>query len=241
MSRPHISREERRSIIIKSAKRLIVEQGIISFKFSELSKISFCSNSTIYDYFNSKEDVIVTIFNENLNKLLNFNNLLLENKNLSYKEMLLISSSHELISNDSRSHHNVICNFFAINQFVCDHADPYISSESCRLLKRLRNQTRKMLNSAISSGELSDCSDDALNTFQVKLISTHRGLVALTMNKFKDELEWSIDENLIFNIIASDVESLPWTNKETVSQSKIYKEQLMMKIKNNEVFSSEYH
>ena len=141
MTRAHISREERKSIIIKSAKRLILEQGMISFKFSELSKISACSNSTIYDFFNSKEDVIVAIFNENLKVMIYNNKLLLDNVNMTCKEKLLILSSQELLNRDSRGHHNEICNFFAINHFVCDHADPYISSEACRNLQQLNKQS----------------------------------------------------------------------------------------------------
>ena len=231
MTRMHISREERKDIIIKSAKRLIVEQGIISFKFSELSKVSACSNSTIYDFFNSKEDVIVAIFNENLQTLISKNKLLLENKKITYKEKLFIASSQELLSSDFREHHNQICNFFAINQFVCDHADPYISSESCRNLKKLIKQSNTILTLAISSGELAYCSEESLHIFQVKLLSTYRGLVALTMNKFKEELEWNVNENLIFNIIASDIESMPWNNKEPLSLSKINTEIIKMKNK----------
>lgn len=48
--------------LLDIAEQLVNEQGVVSFRFSQISKVSGCSTNTLYKYFSSKEDVLVCLF-----------------------------------------------------------------------------------------------------------------------------------------------------------------------------------
>ncbi|MGI2261364.1 hypothetical protein [Shewanella sp. GXUN23E] len=218
MTRRTISREERNRIIIENAKSLIRNQGIVSFKFSDLGRISNCSNSTVYDLFNCKEDVIVTIFNNNLSRMYDFNCALMKYQKASPKQKLYTIQLQELFSISSTHNADSICNFFGVSQFVSDHADPYLTSETFRLLKRLRSQRESILREAIISGDLQMTEEDIESSdFELLSMLSYRGMVALCMNKFSNELSLDITEEKMHKITSNNIEMLPWISNEVPS------------------------
>ncbi len=48
--------------LLDVAENLVDEQGVVSFRFAQIAKISNCSTNTLYRYFSSKEDVLVCLF-----------------------------------------------------------------------------------------------------------------------------------------------------------------------------------
>ncbi|MBV7317576.1 TetR/AcrR family transcriptional regulator [Shewanella sp. NIFS-20-20] len=213
MVRQSISKEERNRIIIENAKQLISRQGIVSFKFSDLGKISNCSNSTIYDLFNCKEDVIVTIFNNNLFRMIEFNISLAKASDIPLKTKLYVSQLQELFSINIATNADSICNFFAASKFISDHADPYLTSDTFRLLKKLQQQKENFIIKAINSGELLMQESD-IDNVDFNFVSTvcYRGMVALSMNKFADKLSLSITEDNMYKLTSCNIEKLPWLN-----------------------------
>ncbi|TKB58273.1 TetR/AcrR family transcriptional regulator [Ferrimonas aestuarii] len=54
--------ENRCQILLNAAETLIEEQGVISFKFSDIAKVANCSTGSVYKFFESKEDVLICLF-----------------------------------------------------------------------------------------------------------------------------------------------------------------------------------
>ncbi|RPA28070.1 TetR/AcrR family transcriptional regulator [Shewanella frigidimarina] len=51
--------------LLDVAETLIDEQGVVSFRFSQITKKAGCSTNTLYKYFESKEDVLICLFLRN--------------------------------------------------------------------------------------------------------------------------------------------------------------------------------
>ncbi|QYK00462.1 TetR/AcrR family transcriptional regulator [Shewanella psychrotolerans] len=77
--------------ILKNAAILISEEGLSSFSFTKLSKMCCCSKSTLYHNYNSKEDVIMGIYINNINEIVSFNKTILSNHNLSVSEKMILA------------------------------------------------------------------------------------------------------------------------------------------------------
>ena len=131
----------------------------------------------------------------------------------------------ELLSKDSETRCNTICNSFAINQFVGDHADPFLISESYRLLKKIKKQNYNMLTTAMSNGELALCTKEQLDFFNLKIMSTYRGLIRMSMTKCQEELEWNPSGVQVFMLMSEIIESLPWEDK-TVPDINVIEDQV---------------
>ncbi|BDY06079.1 TetR/AcrR family transcriptional regulator [Ferrimonas sp. YFM] len=54
--------ENKCQILLDAAEQLIEEQGIISFKFSDIAKVANTSTGSVYKFFESKEDVLLCLF-----------------------------------------------------------------------------------------------------------------------------------------------------------------------------------
>jgi len=60
----------RESLLIEKAKEIIDEQGLLSFKFSDLSRRTGCSAGVVYSHFTNKEDLLLAIQTQNINSQL---------------------------------------------------------------------------------------------------------------------------------------------------------------------------
>lgn len=60
---------QRDQALIKLAEALIQEQGLVSFRFSDLAPRAGCSAGTLYKHFGCKEDLLVAIFSRHVEQL----------------------------------------------------------------------------------------------------------------------------------------------------------------------------
>ncbi|WP_298442566.1 TetR/AcrR family transcriptional regulator [uncultured Ferrimonas sp.] len=52
---------QRDQVLVRLAEQLLQQQGLVSFRFSELAPLAGCSAGTLYKHFSSKEDLLVAI------------------------------------------------------------------------------------------------------------------------------------------------------------------------------------
>ncbi|MBW1921756.1 MAG: helix-turn-helix transcriptional regulator, partial [Deltaproteobacteria bacterium] len=56
-----MSKEDSKTRIIEAAKKLFAEQGYQKTTISEIAKVAGLSDAAIYEYFEGKEDLLLTI------------------------------------------------------------------------------------------------------------------------------------------------------------------------------------
>lgn len=76
-------------ILLDSAEKIIEEQGLMSFRFSDIAKVANCSSGAVYKFFESKEDVLVCLFLRSATSN-NIPDILMENSELTSVERMLI-------------------------------------------------------------------------------------------------------------------------------------------------------
>jgi len=74
---------------LDSAEKIIEEQGLMSFRFSDIAKVANCSSGAVYKFFESKEDVLVCLFLRCATSN-NIPDILMENSELTSVERMLI-------------------------------------------------------------------------------------------------------------------------------------------------------
>ncbi len=57
-----MSKAAREALLLDIAKELILEDGVMSFKFVDIAKRAGVSRATLYNHFSGKEDVVVSLF-----------------------------------------------------------------------------------------------------------------------------------------------------------------------------------
>lgn len=214
MARKTITKSERNKVIIENALYLIENQGIASFKFSALGRLSNCSNSTIYDLFKSKEDVIVAIINYKLTNMYSFNCKLIESKSSDAKLKLYILLLQEIFSGSYKNDKYSIHDYFSIYQFIYDHADSYLNSETYKLITKIKEQSEFIISEAIENGSLFMLRTDMeTDGFDINPIISHRNIAAVDINKFKKMIDGEFNNDSVFLETSKKIETLPWLNK----------------------------
>ncbi|TNF61709.1 MAG: TetR/AcrR family transcriptional regulator [Deltaproteobacteria bacterium] len=61
---------DKRDRILKAAIKVFAKNGFYSTRVSEIAKAAGVADGTIYLYFKNKEDVLITIFEEGITRLL---------------------------------------------------------------------------------------------------------------------------------------------------------------------------
>lgn len=90
MKCPNSSQNEIKcQILLDSAEKIIEEQGLMSFRFSDIAKVANCSSGAVYKFFESKEDVLVCLFLRSATSN-NIPDMLKENSQLTTIERMLI-------------------------------------------------------------------------------------------------------------------------------------------------------
>lgn len=82
--------------ILKNSAILIYEEGLSSFSFTKLASMCHCSKSTLYSNYSNKEDLIVGIYINNINEIVNFNLSLLNDKKISNSDAMLLACLYDV-------------------------------------------------------------------------------------------------------------------------------------------------
>lgn len=69
MKRSSIKKERKRQRILTSAIRVFAKKGFYKTRIKEIAKLSSVADGTIYLYFKNKDDILISIFDDRMDKL----------------------------------------------------------------------------------------------------------------------------------------------------------------------------
>ncbi|MFH7320654.1 TetR/AcrR family transcriptional regulator [Desulfurivibrio sp. D14AmB] len=94
---------DKHSKIIEAAIRVFSRKGFFHARISDIAKEAQVADGTIYLYFNNKYDILISLFEEEIGKIIMEVKLLLESKaDDNPREMLRIFATHHLQMMDDR-------------------------------------------------------------------------------------------------------------------------------------------
>ena len=96
-------KNQKRKKIIESAIAVFAKQGFYNAKVSMIAKSAGVADGTIYLYFKSKEDILISIFEEKIEAVIESQNVELEQCNSAKEKLLSFSRVHlKLIKNNPK-------------------------------------------------------------------------------------------------------------------------------------------
>ena len=138
--------------LLDAAEELISNQGVVSFRFAQITKDSGCSTNTLYKYFESKEDVLVCLFLRNtISSLIPI--FIKENPDLSINERAVLAVLFTFVVVKRSPIFNIL-RVVAINSMFWQLA----SSDKIEVLKNRVNlfwsRIKRPLEDAVVTGDL---------------------------------------------------------------------------------------
>jgi AcrR family transcriptional regulator len=86
--------EERRRMISKAAVDLIVENGFTQTTMRKIAAAVGMGKSTLYDYFTSKDDIVVYVFHEHMSNLIQHANAIIAQEGSAAEHLHLVMKMH---------------------------------------------------------------------------------------------------------------------------------------------------
>ena len=71
MKNNHIKNEDKHQKIIKAALRVFAKKGFYNSRVSEIAKEAAVADGTIYLYFKNKDDILISVFETEMKKMIN--------------------------------------------------------------------------------------------------------------------------------------------------------------------------
>ncbi|MCL1049989.1 TetR/AcrR family transcriptional regulator [Shewanella abyssi] len=193
--------------LLDSAEKLIENQGVVSFRFAQITKDSGCSTNTLYKYFESKEDVLVCLFLRNTTSSL-IPLFIKENPDLTINERSVIAVlfTFEVVK---RSPIFNILRVVSINSMFWQLA----SSDKISILKSRVNlfwsRIKRPLEDAVVSGDLAATETDIKELTQA-LYFFLAGVTSSFESKLMDEQYLTSDDAMGFRHISRLMNRYHW-------------------------------
>jgi TetR/AcrR family transcriptional regulator, fatty acid metabolism regulator protein len=80
--------------IIRAATKVFAKKGFFNARISDIAKEAKVADGTIYLYFNNKFDILLSVFEQEIGKLIEHVNLLLEKENNSQTRLGIFVTNH---------------------------------------------------------------------------------------------------------------------------------------------------
>lgn len=144
---------ERELQLLEVARELILESGMVSFKFTDIAKRAEVSRATLYKHFSGKEDVLVTLFVHDAN---NTRQMLVEIQDyqlLNDREKL-IAALLAPVSISSGIKNRLGITFLSANPGIYLFAGENQQEELERIIEQLRNIHTQFWMTPIKNGTL---------------------------------------------------------------------------------------
>lgn len=101
-------KQDKRNRIIKAATKVFAENGFYNAKISQISHIAGVADGTIYLYFKSKDDILISIFEEEMQEVIDYQiQSITKGKNAKDKLLLF-----------AKNHANMVINNFDLATFI---------------------------------------------------------------------------------------------------------------------------
>ncbi|QQX80880.1 TetR/AcrR family transcriptional regulator [Shewanella sp. KX20019] len=214
-----------RDRILVEAKRLIVEEGVCSFRLSKLPTRSKCSPNTFYSHFKSREDIVVALFVEHVNDILIKIDVLMDMDELSNREKIVFILMYDIIKCWSAEEGDVCINFLGVNPHIYGFSSSEYEGNINVIFIELKERVQELWSRSVRSGEIVSSKKDIVACI-FSLTTVGRGSIAVGQNKFlrqhgHDNNGQDNRVETLFNLLCLILNTLQWENVQIVSYSKM--------------------
>ena len=174
-----VDKDKKRRNIALSVRELLLEKGIKNLSITDIVKKAGISRGSIYDYFETKEDIVFEII---MNDLRDFQKTLVKkfNKNTSTKEKVLYFFDFVLSETEkSVQERNVYKEYLSVS-FTSKNEKMAVFNKECSFL--LKNIPSSMIQEGINKNELKDNSIKLVNG----LLALEKGFLVLLWTEKKE-------------------------------------------------------
>lgn len=174
-----VDKDKKRRDIALSVRELLLEKGIKNLSITDIVKKAGISRGSIYDYFETKEDIVFEII---MNDLRDFQKTLVKkfNKNTSTKEKVLYFFDFVLSETEkSVQERNVYKEYLSVS-FTSKNENMAVFNKECSVL--LKNILSSMIQEGINKNELKENSIKLVNG----LLALEKGFLVLLWTEKKE-------------------------------------------------------
>ncbi|MBR9727777.1 TetR/AcrR family transcriptional regulator [Shewanella intestini] len=216
--------------ILNSAEALILKQGIMSFKISELAKLAKCSNATLYSEFNNKEEIVYTLYlRATKNKVKRITNIV-EMDGVSNKDKIIIISMLDIFQSFVKT-----LNLSILSNLPNNENLSITTKGSCvKEFYKLKEIYDKLWREAIDNKELLSTKEDVI-ALSYELIIYHKGVIEFINDYNLNKIGWNMTPEMFFEYIVKKINSLDWVDHSTIDY------QSTCSLMHNELLTSSFH
>lgn len=169
-------KEDKKELIRKAAIKIIAEKGFYNTRTSQIAKEAGIAVGTIYNYFDSKEEILEYIFYIELEKRLAFINIVMKKELDTISKLKLFLELHF-----TEIKNNIELGKILVREkeFPRNEGSDYIAS----FLQKIPHALSLILKKGIEKGEIKPCNPEVVGSMVFGAI---QGLVekAITSNQF---------------------------------------------------------
>ncbi|QIZ75513.1 TetR/AcrR family transcriptional regulator [Ferrimonas lipolytica] len=198
---------QRDQVLVRLAEKLLKEQGLVSFRFSELAPLAGCSAGTLYKHFSSKEDLLIAIFAHHIEHLVERQPHLMS-CDLSFAERWVAMHLLSVLASQ-RSSWTIGINGLGGAPKVLDRATEYRVQELKMYLDQFYHAILRVVEGARIQGELS-ATDEQVSLVHSMLTYVERGACGILGNELMSNAVKPLDSRQIFDACAIYINSLNW-------------------------------
>ena len=153
------------SLILEKAESLFWQKGYNSTSMKDIASACDCKPANIYNFFNSKEDILYAVIKDNITRVLSLLEPLENDDITSPLELLktFINNHHEFRVRKKRS-------FIVINDTGLKDMSPVHRKEIVGLRDKYDRILRKILRRGIETGVFTDIDDQIISYFISSII-----------------------------------------------------------------------
>ncbi|WP_159437694.1 TetR/AcrR family transcriptional regulator [Ferrimonas marina] len=199
---------QRDQVLVRLAEQLIQEQGLVSFRFSELAPLAGCSAGTLYKHFSSKEDLLIAIFARHVEHLVERQPHFM-NSELSYAERWVAMHLFAVVA-IQRSSWTLGLNTLGGAPKVIERASEYRVQELKMYLEQFYRAILRVVEGARIQGHLK-ASDEQVSTVHAMLAYFQRGASGAVDNPLMSDAIKRLDTRQLFESFAIFINTLEWT------------------------------
>ncbi len=203
----HARFRQRDQVLVRLAEQLMQDQGLVSFRFSELAPLAGCSAGTLYKHFASKEDLLIAILARHLERLVECQPHLMTCE-LSFVERWI--AMHLLAVAASRQ----CCWSLSLNSIgsspkLVERASEYRIQELKMHLEQFYHAILRVVESARIQGELTATDQQVANTHAM-MVFLERGAIDSIDNPLMENALEALDLRQLFEVFALYLNVLDW-------------------------------
>lgn len=153
------------SLILEKAESLFWQKGYNSTSMKDIASACDCKPANIYNFFNSKEDILYAVIKDNITRVLSLLEPLENDDITSPLELLktFINNHHEFLAHKKRS-------FIVINDTGLKDMSSVHRKEIVGLRDKYDRILRKILRRGIETGVFADIDDQVISYFISSII-----------------------------------------------------------------------